>query len=1086
MEAEKRVYTVATAHLDTVWRWNLATSIEKYLPDTISKNFYLIQKIPNYSFNFEGAYRYKLIKEYYPDFFEQIQDYVGHGQWHLSGSGYENGDVNIPSPEAIFRNILLGNSFFEENFGKRTTDLFLPDCFGFGLALPTIARHANLVGFTTQKLSWGCAYGRPFSLGKWTGVDGSEIFAALNPGSYANEFNQIRTDKTILEELSDAKKAKTVPWLQKLHGDGDKGGSPSESSAVEVSNGVVSNGKSSIKVISASSDQIFNDLQLLPDEEKDALPECKTELLMTTHGTGCYTSRTMGKRLNRKCENLADQCERSCVAAEQVSDYKYPKVTIKTAWERVLAHQFHDDITGTSTMEVCNNSWNDYFKSLNNFQNEFTASVDAIACHMDTSWVLGVALIVNNSVAIDRNDAVHATVRMNENSPYVNVFDSKNNEVKSQIVSKRGKTFEIIFEAEVKSIGYAVYDVRPSGKKCDLPTTLKITEHSLENEKYSVVFNKNGDIASIVDKKLKQQILDAPIKLALLKDIGSFSYPSWEINYSEIMADPVAFANTPIFTIVHDGIGKITLQIARTVNGSTFNQYVSLTENSQYISVENHVDWQSRRTMLKVQFPFASHNENATYDLGLGTINRPTNTETLYEVPAQKWADLSSDNKSFGVSVFSDSLTGWDKPSKNMLRLTCIHTPAGAFTKEARQDLQDLGSNKFGFAIFSHLGDYTLDTQIQSELYTNQLTAFQCSHKNPGELGTSWSFAKISEPNVLVRAIKIAEKGEKIIVRVNEAIGKNHNNVKLIFSDEIATAEEVFASEEYLREASIKDGGIIFNIKHFEVKTFAITLKKNGNKSTVFKSIPMELEYNVDVITNNFNRKLTTMAASGVSLPQELFPEEITFKGINFKLGKHQERYNALVPRGQHIAIPHGMNKMFILASCVREDRELIFFADNKPREITIHSFFEPIGQWEMFGLNQKAKIKTNANLAFEFTHTHSPEDDNFAESGCFFMYEIDVKHAKELILPKENYVVILAITATDKPYETTLATNLSETVVVNSQNTSPVVLDKIMNKLDFATIQAGKLEKTFKGKKGKELLLDNPFVKRVKSISKK
>lgn len=1083
MAEEKRVYTVANAHLDTVWRWNLATTIREHLPDTVGKNFYLIQKIPNYSFNFEGAYRYKLIKEYYPDFFEQIQDYVRYGQWHISGSSYENGDVNIPSPEAIFRNILLGNNFFKENFNKTSKDLFLPDCFGFGLALPAIAKHSNLLGLTTQKLSWGSAYGVPFNLGKWIGVDGSQIYAALNPGNYTNELNQIRNDKSVLEQMSDAQKMGCIPWLQILHGDGDRGGSPSESSASEVSKAIDLNQKSKIKVISAGSDQIFRDVNDLPKEAQSKLPEFHNELLLTAHGTGCYTSRAIGKRLNRRCENLADKCERSCVAADFIADYIYPKSSIKTAWGRVVTHQFHDDITGTSTMEVCNNSWNDYFKSINNFQNEYTASVDAIAPHLDTTWVEGIAVIVNNSVAADRTDAVIASIHMNENSPYVNVFNSNGEQVRSQIVSKRGKSFEIIFEASVQSLGYAVYDVRPSGTKCNLPTSLKITEHTLENSKYAIVFNKNGDIGSIIDKSLKKQILSAPIKLALLKDTGSLIYPSWEINYNDITSEPVAFANTPTFEIVHQGAAKVTLKVSRTANGSTFSQLVSLTENGQFITVENQVNWQCRKTMLKVQFPFSSCNEYATYDLGLGTIQRPTNSQDLYEVPAQKWADISNDDKEFGVSVFSDGLTGWDKPNSNTLRLTCIHTPFAPFTKDARQDLQDLGDNRFGFAVFSHSGDYTDSTQIQSELYANQMTAFQFTGKNKGELGANWSFGKISNAGILVRAIKIAENSDKIIIRVNETNGQTHKAVSIKLANKIISAQEVFASEEYIDDATVEEGNLVFDIKPFEIKSFAITLKKHSKKGKAEKQIPLELEYNVDVITNDFNRRLTIMAASGVSLPQELFPEEIKFKGIMFQLGKNQERYNALIPRGQKILLPNDINKLYILAASVHGDKELTFFADSKPRKITIHDFFEPIGQWEMFALRQPAKIKTDANLAFEFTHTHSPDDDNFGESGQFFMYEIDVNRAKELTLPEDNYVVILGMTGINKAYDTVLATEINDKVSETQLISNPKFVDKVIDKIDVQSII---MDGNAITQKGKKLLFDNPLSKQIKKITKK
>lgn len=70
---KKKAFTVATAHLDTVWKWSLADTIEKFIPDTLEKNFRLIEDYPNYRFNFEGAYRYELIEEFYPKMFTKLK-----------------------------------------------------------------------------------------------------------------------------------------------------------------------------------------------------------------------------------------------------------------------------------------------------------------------------------------------------------------------------------------------------------------------------------------------------------------------------------------------------------------------------------------------------------------------------------------------------------------------------------------------------------------------------------------------------------------------------------------------------------------------------------------------------------------------------------------------------------------------------------------------------------------------------------------------------------------------------------------------------------------------------------------------------
>ena len=146
---KKKAYVVANAHLDTVWRWTLSKTIKEFIPDTLTKNFELINKYPHYRFNFEGAYRYELIEEFYPLAFEKVKELIEKDRWCISGTAYENGDTNIPTPEALIRNILLGDKYFKEHFGKSSKDLFLPDCFGFSWVLPSFAAHCGLKGFST-------------------------------------------------------------------------------------------------------------------------------------------------------------------------------------------------------------------------------------------------------------------------------------------------------------------------------------------------------------------------------------------------------------------------------------------------------------------------------------------------------------------------------------------------------------------------------------------------------------------------------------------------------------------------------------------------------------------------------------------------------------------------------------------------------------------------------------------------------------------------------------------------------------------------------------------------------------------------
>ena len=53
-------------------------------------------------------------------------------------------------------------------------------------------------------------------------------------------------------------------------------------------------------------------MEKLPESVTNKFPVWDNELVMTSHGAGSYTSRTMSKRLNAQNENLADTTEKAC------------------------------------------------------------------------------------------------------------------------------------------------------------------------------------------------------------------------------------------------------------------------------------------------------------------------------------------------------------------------------------------------------------------------------------------------------------------------------------------------------------------------------------------------------------------------------------------------------------------------------------------------------------------------------------------------------------------------------------------------------------------------------------------------------
>src|SRR5215212_9933387 len=154
---EPTLYVIGYAHLDTQWRWEYPQVINEYLPRTMRDNFALFEKYPSYIFNFTGANRYRMMKEYWPEDYARVKAYAAAGRWFPAGSSMEEGDPNSASAESIIRQILYGSRYFRREFGHASAEYMLPDSFGFPASLPSILAHLGLKGFSTQKLYWKSA-----------------------------------------------------------------------------------------------------------------------------------------------------------------------------------------------------------------------------------------------------------------------------------------------------------------------------------------------------------------------------------------------------------------------------------------------------------------------------------------------------------------------------------------------------------------------------------------------------------------------------------------------------------------------------------------------------------------------------------------------------------------------------------------------------------------------------------------------------------------------------------------------------------------------------------------------------------------
>lgn len=1025
-----KAYMVANAHLDTQWNWDIQTTINEYVWNTISQNLFLLKKYPNYIFNFEGGVKYAWMKEYYPEQYEDMKKFIGEDRWHIAGSSWEASDVLVPSIESSIRNIMLGQTFYRQEFGKEGTDIFLPDCFGFGWTLPTIAAHCGLIGFSSQKLDWRHHpfYGEdrhPFTIGLWKGVDGKQIM--LTHGyDYVRKWDDEDLSKS--EELENLVQRTPLNTVYRYYGTGDTGGSANLNSVRSIEKGVKGSGP--IEVISATSDQLYKDY--LPFTNHPELPVFEGELLMDVHGTGCYTSQAAMKLYNRQNEQLGDAAERAAVAAEWLGAAPYPGNTLTEAWKRFIFHQFHDDLTGTSTPRVYEFSWNDELISLKQFTSALTSSVNAVAEQMDTR-VKGIPVILYNANAFPVSNIAEIILDMPKAPKGFTVYDAKGKKTVSQLTGYKDGKAHLLVAATVPPGGYAVYDVRTEGsEKVIIPSTVT----SLENSVYKVTLDKNGDIVSLFDKRTdKEMVKDGKaIRLALFTENKSYAWPAWEIVKETIDREPVSITDAVKVTLVEDGALRKALCVEKKHGKSTFKQYIRLYEGSQADRIDfyNEIDWQSTNALLKAEFPLNIENEKATYDLGIGSVERGNNTITAYEVYAQQWADLTDKNDSYGVSVLNDSKYGWDKPNNHTIRLTLLHTPE---TEEgfSYQNRQDLGYHTFTYSIIGHAGALNKPaTAIKAEVLNQPIKAFR-SPKHNGTLGKEFAFVSSNNEKVIVKALKKAEVSDEYVVRVYETGGKNAQNAEITFAGEITEACEADGTEKQIGSASFNGNKLQVFIAPYNIKTFKVKLKKSTRPAKKLSYSYLPLKYDRKCISWNEFRWEANFE-SGNSYAAELLPDSILeSNGIPFRLGE-KEIANGVTCKGNVIELPKGnqFNRIYFLAASTNRDNKATFRVGNSQQEMIVPYYTGFIGQWGHSG-HTEGFLK-EAEIAYVGTHRHSSIGDEAYEFTYMFKLGMDIpKGATTMTLPDNPKIVLFAATLVHEDYPTvTAASELFRTALKN------------------------------------------------------
>ena len=1061
---EKALYVVGYAHLDTQWRWTYRDTVREYIPDTMYNNFKLFEKYPNYIFNFSGSRRYEMMEEYYPEGYAKVKQYVKEGRWFPCGSSVDEADGNVPSAESMVRQVLYGNEFFRREFGVASDEFMLPDCFGFPYALPTILNHCGVIGFSTQKLTWGSAIGIPFKVGVWEGPDGSSVIAALDPGAYTGRVrDDLSENNGWLRRIENTASISGANVDYHYFGTGDRGGAPDELSVQWIERSLA--GKGPITVISSKADEMY---KAITPKQRGKLPVYKGELLLTEHSAGSVTSQAYMKRWNRKNELLADAAERASVVAAWLGGTPYPADRLYAAWDLLLGSQMHDMLPGTSVPKGYEFCWNDEVLAGNMFEHVTQDAVGVISRAMDTRVTAdeaagapqsqAAALLVYNPISTGRSDLVEATVSLGGKlAPAVRVTGPDGKVVPSQVIGADEKGVKIVFLATVPSCGFASYGVTPLEAAAPAADSqLKVSQTTLENANLKVTLNDGGDIASVIDKAHgNREVLAAPSRLALqYENPGAF--PAWNMDWTDRKNPPRAYVDTkPTVRIVENGPARVALEVTRVHEGSTYVQTISLAagDAGDRVDVNTTIDWKGKESSLKATFPLTSANPEATYDIQAGVIVRGNNDPKKYEVPQHQWLDLSAPSGQFGAAILNDSKFGSDKPDDQTVRLTLLYTPGvrGGYPDQATQDV---GRHEMHYAIAPHAGTWAkAGVPWQGTRLNQPLLSFNVQ-QHAGELGKSFSLVGVSSDAVAITAIKKAEQSDEVVIRLRELSGKATSGVKIKFASNVTKAREVDGQERNIAKAAVTGGQLSVDIKPFQLRAYAVTLAKGTASVAPVKSTPVKLAFDTDVASNTANPGDGSFGGTQFSYPAEQMPAKLNVGGIEFNLGSGKDgQNNALVAAGQQLDLPPGTTGVYVLAAATKDTQAEFTVGDTKAM-MMVQAWDGYVGQWDnRIWENDDSERNPNpvglvpgyiksGEVAHYISHRHKAGQGNTFYDYCY-VYKLDLpvpEGATRLTLPSDKNVAVFAVTAVSNRNDFASAANPLFDTLEGHTMTGPVI----------------------------------------------
>lgn len=341
-----RMSICGQSHLDLAWLWPHAETRRK-TARTYSNQLTLMEEYPDYLYFSCDAFVIEVLKEKYPEVYEQYLSRVSEGRMIPEGVTYVEPDINMICGEALYHHIMEGVRRFEKLANTKSVRmLWLPDVFGFSGALPQIMKQCGIPYFATQKLMRQDpeAEAFPYDDFWWEGIDGSRVLAHI----FMNDNAKISPKDLHARWYEHRKQETGMDGMIYTFGYGDGGGGPTRD-LIEIAKRV-EDLEGIPRTVMESPVKYFERME----KNKYKKPVYRGELYLAWH-RGTYTSQSELKKGNRLSETALKEAELAVALAyafHKDLDMTGDLERIHKLWDKLLFLQFHDILPGTSIQRV--------------------------------------------------------------------------------------------------------------------------------------------------------------------------------------------------------------------------------------------------------------------------------------------------------------------------------------------------------------------------------------------------------------------------------------------------------------------------------------------------------------------------------------------------------------------------------------------------------------------------------------------------------------------------------------------------------------------------------------------------------------